>query len=260
MAKSERVRAADVLAASTLAAEAREIAHARGSWQMHVARGIATLFDAQVGCVPEVEIISRGVMVLRRTNDYGDWTPSDRATFLAYLEDPEAEDPTIARMLPLQNKIVCARRDDLVPDDEWYATRHYNEYRSKGRLDPVMFGFVPSADPNWFVGMGVHRPVGAPSFDRAAPVIFRVLCDGLAELCRVVGPPGAPLARVPPRRRAVLERLLAGDSERQAAMALGMSEHAVHAHVKALHKQFGVNSRGELLSRFIEHGASHASK
>jgi DNA-binding CsgD family transcriptional regulator len=58
----------------------------------------------------------------------------------------------------------------------------------------------------------------------------------------------------------VLERLLAGDSERQAAMSLKMTEHAVHAHVKALHKQFGVRSRGELLARFIEPGGPTKAK
>lgn len=254
MGRSERVRTEQVIAASRLAAEAREVALARGSWQRHIADGLVTLFDAQLGCVPEVEILGPDLMALRRCTDGGHIDQSDRSRFLAYMADPEAPDPTIAQMLPLSRGVVCARRDDLVPDAAWRSGKHFNEYRRPARLDPVMFGFVPSNDPNWFVGMGVHRAVGEPSFDRSAPVIFRVVCEGVAELCRTIGPQADLMQRVPPRRRAVLKRLLSGDSERQAALALGMSEHAVHAHVKALHKQFGVRSRGELFARFMDGG------
>lgn len=252
--RSERVRASDVLAASTLAAEAREIARDRGAWQPHIANGLTTLFDAQVSWVPEVEVLSKKSVAVRRFFEGGAISGADRATFMSHLEDPEALDPTILRMLPLNSKIACARRDDLVPDREWYASAHYNDYRRKAGLDPVMFGFVPSMNPQWFVGIGIHRHLGDHPFDRAAPVIFHVFCNGIAELCRTVGPQADPFEHVPPRRRAVLERLLAGDSERQTALCLEMSEHAVHAHVKALHKQFGVRSRGELLARFIESG------
>ncbi len=253
--RSEMVRASEVLAASALAAEAREIARDRGTWQRHIANGLTELFDAQVSWVPEVEVLSKKSVAVRRFVEGGAISESDRATFLSHLEDPDAMDPTVLRMLPLNSKIACARRDDLVPDREWYESAHYNDYRRKAGLDPVMFGFIPSMSPQWFVGIGVHRNVSDRPFDRAAPVIFQVLCNGIAELCRSIGPAASPLASVPPRRRAVLERLLAGDSERQTALVLAMSEHAVHAHVKALHKQFGVRSRGELLARFIEGGS-----
>lgn len=78
----------------------------------------------------------------------------------------------------------------------------------------------------------------------------------LADLCRLMGQQfGAPATRVPaglPRRHAqTLERLLAGDSEKQIALHLKLSQHTVHVYVKALYKRYGVNSRGELLARFL---------
>jgi DNA-binding CsgD family transcriptional regulator len=56
---------------------------------------------------------------------------------------------------------------------------------------------------------------------------------------------------LPPRHRQTLERLLAGDSEKQIAARLGISPHTVHQYVKALHKRFGVSSRGELLAKWV---------
>ena len=85
----------------------------------------------------------------------------------------------------------------------------------------------------------------------------------VAELCRMLGPhlersaphrdtivatESGPLS---PRLSQTLEALLAGDSEKQIALKLAISQHTVHVYVKALYKEFAVSSRGELLSRFI---------
>lgn len=56
---------------------------------------------------------------------------------------------------------------------------------------------------------------------------------------------------LPPRMRQTLQRLLAGDSEKQIAQHLGRSRHTVHVYVKAIYKRFGVCSRSELLARWI---------
>lgn len=83
----------------------------------------------------------------------------------------------------------------------------------------------------------------------------------LAELCKVIGahvtgvnghsPSVADGFDLAPRLRQTLEFLVAGDSERQVALKLKISQHTVHVYVKQLYKRFGVNSRGELLARFI---------
>ncbi|MDB5173994.1 MAG: Transcriptional regulator, LuxR family [Phycisphaerales bacterium] len=58
-------------------------------------------------------------------------------------------------------------------------------------------------------------------------------------------------ARLPPRMQQTLQRLLAGDAEKEIARRLGVSKHTVHVYVKALYRKFEVNSRGELLARFV---------
>ncbi|MEM7807371.1 MAG: helix-turn-helix transcriptional regulator [Planctomycetota bacterium] len=58
------------------------------------------------------------------------------------------------------------------------------------------------------------------------------------------------------RQREVLDRLLAGDSEKEIAGRLGISRHTVHGHVKDLHRLHAVCSRGELLARYVQSPAS----
>lgn len=59
------------------------------------------------------------------------------------------------------------------------------------------------------------------------------------------------LAGLSPRVRQTLDRLLEGDSEKQIAAKLGVSRHTVHVYIKNLYRHFSVNSRGELLARFV---------
>ena len=60
-----------------------------------------------------------------------------------------------------------------------------------------------------------------------------------------------------PRMRQTLARLLAGDAEKQIATHLKLSRHTVHEHVKKIYRRFAVNSRGELLARFVNGKKSH---
>lgn len=59
------------------------------------------------------------------------------------------------------------------------------------------------------------------------------------------------IAALAPRVRQTLDRMLAGDSEKEIGVCLGVSRHTVHVYVKMLYRHFDVNSRGELLSRFV---------
>jgi DNA-binding NarL/FixJ family response regulator len=93
----------------------------------------------------------------------------------------------------------------------------------------------------------------------------------LADVCRLIGAhldgaegklpvsvyasfaPPAPHdgEELSPRMQQTLQSLLAGDSEKQAAAKLGVSQNTVHVYVKQLYRKFGVNSRGELLAKWV---------
>jgi len=69
-------------------------------------------------------------------------------------------------------------------------------------------------------------------------------------------PPKEPKLRrnpyaLSPRQIETLRHLLAGESEKEIASALGITQSTVHVYVKELHKIFGVCTRAELLSKFL---------
>jgi DNA-binding NarL/FixJ family response regulator len=86
----------------------------------------------------------------------------------------------------------------------------------------------------------------------------------IADFCRYLGArlkgelrSGAPAPlpeglKLSPRMRQTLDRLLAGDSEKQIARKFELSQHTVHVYVKAIYRGFDVNSRSELLARFVQ--------
>jgi DNA-binding NarL/FixJ family response regulator len=79
--------------------------------------------------------------------------------------------------------------------------------------------------------------------------------------CEITGDPlDTPIARSPvdpvlaalsPRLTQVLDLLLLGDAEKQVARKLGLSPYTINGYVKDLYRRFGVNSRGELMARFV---------
>jgi DNA-binding CsgD family transcriptional regulator len=59
------------------------------------------------------------------------------------------------------------------------------------------------------------------------------------------------LVDLPARTREVLCYLVKGDPPKQISYKLGLSVHTVQDHIKAIYRRFNVNSRGELLAKFI---------
>lgn len=77
----------------------------------------------------------------------------------------------------------------------------------------------------------------------------------LGEIARLVERghlvPRSNSTALPPRLSQVLDRLLRGQSPRQIAFALGISIHTVREHIARLYKRLGVNSREDLMAKFV---------
>ena len=86
----------------------------------------------------------------------------------------------------------------------------------------------------------MERPGGRGCTERSGP------------LASVAEPSVADLS---PRQLQTLDRLLRGDSEKQIAGALKLSQATVHEYVTGLYRHFKVSSRGELMARFVGRSA-----
>jgi DNA-binding CsgD family transcriptional regulator len=99
----------------------------------------------------------------------------------------------------------------------------------------------------------------APAIARQRRLIadlFRLIATHLGCEGQSAGPrQGTPAANpsLSTRMSETLQCLLAGDSEKQIASRLRLSQHTVHVYVKALYRRHSVSSRGELLANFIPH-------
>ena len=96
------------------------------------------------------------------------------------------------------------------------------------------------------------RQVIADLYRTAGSLLRDLLAPGAARLPREVSDAAR---RLTPRQREVLDRLLLGDGEKQAAAALGISRHTLHDYAGAIYGVFGVSSRAELMARFVHRPA-----
>ncbi|MBW3600242.1 MAG: LuxR C-terminal-related transcriptional regulator, partial [Planctomycetes bacterium] len=94
---------------------------------------------------------------------------------------------------------------------------------------------------------------GERHFSRRDTRFLQVLHRELAPLVgRQLAAADEPSAmQLSPQRREVLDCLLEGDSEKQVAARLNLTQQTVHQYVKAVYRHFRVNSRAELMARWI---------
>ena len=97
----------------------------------------------------------------------------------------------------------------------------------------------------------VTRPPDREGFGPADATLLRLLLSACDPTPLVNDDSPCFSRSLPERIQQVLDQLLAGRSEQEAAAAIGISRHTVHGHVKALYRRHGVNSRAELLSRWV---------
>jgi DNA-binding CsgD family transcriptional regulator len=183
-----------------------------------------------------------------------------------------ALDPCIPPLLRTNKPVATVRREDVV-DDSWFRSDHFDRVRRPLGFGESMYGILTTPDGRR-LKLSMHRELNDPSFTQRDVRLVQMFNENLAGLyiapacacacaCACAGGAAGPgaarqhhaaLATLPARVRPVLQRLLAGDGEKQAAQKLGLSRHTVHEYTKVLYRMFGVNSRSELLARFVVSG------
>jgi DNA-binding NarL/FixJ family response regulator len=102
----------------------------------------------------------------------------------------------------------------------------------------------------WRKGLAtVNCPIGVSVIPSAAPDRYLVLLRRPGETTTKT--PEGFVEALSPQLRRTFEALLAGDSEKEAAIKLGLSRHTVHRYVTMLYRRLSVSSRAELMARFV---------
>jgi DNA-binding CsgD family transcriptional regulator len=152
---------------------------------------------------------------------------------------------------------VALTRSDMAGDREWYRCLEYDAvYRTLG-IDHNVWCFRSiGKSGNEANGSFIGRAAGRPDFTGRQKAI---VAEGYALLAPLVGGALARFAEpspaaLSPRLRQVLRCILEGDGDKQIAARLTISPHTVNQYVKAIFQHFGVQSRAELMARWVRRG------
>jgi DNA-binding CsgD family transcriptional regulator len=136
----------------------------------------------------------------------------------------------------------------------------YRHTQSAG-LSHLMFNAYPLPQQRRSC-VAIHRRVHRPPYssrDRGLVHLTLLLVDALHRKIRDIPPGIDRITELPPRQKQVLMHLLAGDSKKQIAHKLLLSEHTIGDHLKEIYKYFKVNTRSDLLGLFMNGGLTHLS-
>lgn len=245
----------DIRRAAGLVNECRDLGADAPGWHRHLLEGLRVLARAQVvigghmrNFGPRRQPESLGILRLG-------WADADaERRWTQYAgQTPVQATPEWTHLSRFTGPIITRLRDQIWGRDSWYRSSTYHEVHKSAGIDDYIMSIAAVRELGLFNSIWLHRAVGAPEFTRREWHLVRFVH---AEIGRMLGtslatPAEPPIAALSRRRRQVLDCLLDGDSEKQAAYRLGLSTATVHEHVAALHQHFMVSSRGELLSKFV---------
>jgi DNA-binding CsgD family transcriptional regulator len=255
MSISQRLRIRDYRQIFQLVGQCSELGADSIAWRDHLQNAARELFRSQIAIYTESErVADPGVkdwLTIQVHLDSGWPCESDRLAMYRLYETghPDCDgSPFTSEIADSPTPLGAACRRDSIGNRDWYRGFFYNEFMRPAHLDDaIMLRHRIGNDLRLLV---LQRAEHDQHFERRDVRKLRLL--GI-ELARAYGTTlalrgGPSVAHLPPRLRQVLLCLLRGDSEKQAALRLGISPHTVHDYVKSLHQRFGVRSRGELLS------------
>jgi DNA-binding CsgD family transcriptional regulator len=185
--------------------------------------------------------------------------PREQEIFHQYMLDRmHLRDPAITRFgarlatLPAGVTSLTRSRRQLADDPAWYASAAFCDYLRPSGVDDGLMSVVVLPDGPAH-GIALFRPPNERPFSARHRRLLHLFHTELARhLATDLAPPGCdPITSLSPRLRDVLACLLDGDSERQVASRLGLTRDTVHQYVKEVYRSFGINSRGELMARFV---------
>ena len=255
MGKSDLLRVQDVRDAYRLIGECRDLGSDPALWHSLMLEGVYRLIGAPSAAGGEGRWV-------RPVSHRGQISAFDagldartRELYIAYRRElGPPGNPIWRTLLKVAGRLVTRSRRQLVSDTEWYGSVVFNEYRRPGKIDHQLTSVYQTSDDGAISVITVVRALGERDF---SPREQRLLNFFHGELGRLIGRSLVSATepspdKLSPRLRQTLACLLEGDSEKQVASRLGLSQVTTHQYVTALYRHFGVGSRAQLLANFIK--------
>jgi DNA-binding CsgD family transcriptional regulator len=260
MSKSSNLRVADFRAVHQLAGQCRDLGDDPVVWRRHLLAGVGTLTGGEFCVSGEIGDGTRPSRYTLGTVDAGADNGFNRGYWLKALSEFQVDAFFNPHMNSIFNRAAWGTaqpRAAFLSDRDWYASFCFREVVRALGADVSMLCIQPVlAAPHDYSVLYFMRHIGARDFNGRECAIA---AEAMAQVAPLIG---GPLARfsepspsaLPPRARQVLRCLLEGDGDKQVAVRLGMSPLTVNVHAKMIFRHFGIQSRTELLARWVQRG------
>jgi DNA-binding NarL/FixJ family response regulator len=255
MPNAELLRVQDVRDAYRLIGECRDLGSDPALWNRRMVEGLCRLVGVPVAAGGEGRWLRpHGAVEAISAFDAGidSW---GHELYMAYMREVgPGGDPIFHALQHLPGRHVVRTRRQLVSDFNWYRSVAWNEYRRPANIDDQLTSVYQVSDDGAISVIALHRAGGEREF---SPRQQRVLSFFHGELGGLIGRSLVSATEprpdnLSPRLRQTLACLLEGDSEKQVAAHLGLSQATTHEYVTALYRRFGVQSRAQLMAYAIK--------
>ena len=262
MTKSNLLRVHEVRDAYRLIGECRDLGHDPTLWHRRMFEGLSQLIGAPAVSGGEGKWL-RPHRAVEAVSAFGiGFDAHARALYAAYMRDvTPGGDPIFRALQQITGQLVIRTRRELVSDALWYRSVVWNDYHRPAGIDDRLTSVYQSSDGGAVSVIALHRSVGEREFSEREQQLMRFFHGELGRLIgrSLVSATEPSPDQLPPRLRQTLACLLEGDSEKQVAARLGLSQATTHQYVTALYRRFGVGSRAQLLARFIRRNRASSS-
>ena len=254
MGKSNLLRVRDVRDAYRLIGECRDLGGDPALWHRRMFEGLCGLVGAPqvtggegrwLGPERVVEAFSAFEFGLDRHG---------REVYAAFMRDlGPSGDPVFCALWHRRGRLVTVTQPQVVSDADWYRSVGYNEYRRRGGAAHTLTSVYLVTDAGAISAIALQRAIGERDFDPREQQLLNFFHGELGPLIgrALVSDSEPGPDDLAPRLRQTLACLLEGDSEKQVAARLGLSQATTHQYVTALYRRFGVRSRAQLMAHAL---------
>lgn len=253
--KSDLLRFHDVREAYRLIGDCRDLGGDPVLWHRRMLEGLCALIGARAATGGEARWIRpHGDIQATFAIDVGLGSRGHELYKLYMRELGPRGDPIFQALQQVPGPLVVRTRRELVSDPGWYRSPAWQDYRRPIEIDDQLTSVYQASAAGAASIIAMLRAPGERQFSAREQRLLSFFHEELGRLIgrALVSPTEPRPERLSRRMAQTLACLLEGDSEKQVAARLGLSQATIHQYVTALYRHFGVRSRAQLLAHIMK--------